>query len=101
MNTDTTKRPGTIVLIHGLWVTPLSFEHWIERYESRGYQVLAPAWPGMDASNGQLRRDPSPIARLGVREIADSYERGLVSLGCAKCGGRFYDGGGAAARGAV
>lgn len=22
--------PGTIVLIHGLWMTPLSWEHWIE-----------------------------------------------------------------------
>ena len=24
--------PDTIVLIHGLWTTPLSWEHWVERY---------------------------------------------------------------------
>ena len=26
----------TIVLIHGLWMTPLAWEHWVERYEARG-----------------------------------------------------------------
>ena len=28
--------PDTIVLIHGLWMTPRSWEHWVERYSSRG-----------------------------------------------------------------
>jgi pimeloyl-ACP methyl ester carboxylesterase len=41
---DQSNTPGTIVLIHGLWMTSLSWEHWIERYESRGFRVLAPAW---------------------------------------------------------
>jgi hypothetical protein len=26
--------PDTIVLIHGFWVTPRSWEHWAERYEA-------------------------------------------------------------------
>jgi hypothetical protein len=26
--------PDTIVLIHGLWMTPLSWEHWTERSRS-------------------------------------------------------------------
>ncbi len=29
MSTDSTA-PDTIVLIHGFWVTPRSWEHWIE-----------------------------------------------------------------------
>jgi pimeloyl-ACP methyl ester carboxylesterase len=73
-------RPDTIVLIHGLWMTPLSWEHWIERYRGRGYRVLAPAWPGMDVGVEQLRADPSAIERLGIGEIVDHYEavvRGL------------------------
>jgi alpha-beta hydrolase superfamily lysophospholipase len=37
--------PDTIVLIHGFWVTPRSWEHWAERYEARGYKVIAPAYP--------------------------------------------------------
>ena len=31
-----TSTPDTIVLVHGFWVTPRSWEHWIERYESKG-----------------------------------------------------------------
>ena len=27
--------PDTIVLVHGFWVTPLSWERWIERYEDK------------------------------------------------------------------
>jgi pimeloyl-ACP methyl ester carboxylesterase len=66
----------TIVLIHGLWMTPLSWEHWIARFTERGDQVLAPAWPGMeDRDVADLRRDTSAFARLGVTEIADHYER--------------------------
>ena len=72
--------PKTIVLIHGLWMTPLCWEHWVERYERRGFRVLAPAWPGMDATVEQLRRDPAPIASQRVAIILDHYEgiiRGL------------------------
>jgi hypothetical protein len=29
--------PDTIVLVHGFWVTPLSWEKWVERYEGKGY----------------------------------------------------------------
>ena len=79
MNTESTT-PDTIVLIHGMWMTPLSWEHWMERYTARGHHVLAPAWPGLDAEPEQLRRDPSPLRGLGITEIVDHYEtiiRGL------------------------
>ncbi|MHB8531514.1 MAG: alpha/beta hydrolase [Solirubrobacteraceae bacterium] len=72
--------PDTIVLIHGLWMTPLSWENWIERFSGRGYRVLAPAWPGMDVDIEQLREDTSAIDDLGIEEIVDSYDaiiRGL------------------------
>jgi alpha-beta hydrolase superfamily lysophospholipase len=74
-NTFDSSAPDTVVLIHGLWMTPLSWEHWIQRYSNRGYRVIAPSWPGMDVDIAQLRRDPSPIARLGAREIVDHYAR--------------------------
>jgi alpha-beta hydrolase superfamily lysophospholipase len=80
MTTTEPTPPDTIVLIHGLWMTPLSWEHWIERYSARGYRVLAPAWPGMDVDVAQLRDDPSAIEHLGITEIVDHYEaivRGL------------------------
>ena len=72
--------PDTIVLIHGLWMTPLSWEHWIARYEQRGYTVLAPPWPGMDVDVERLREDTSAIDELGIAEILDSYEQVIRSL---------------------
>ena len=30
---------NNIVLIHGLWMTPLSFEFWAHHYTERGYSV--------------------------------------------------------------
>ena len=63
-----------IVLIHGLWMTPLCWEHWVERYAAAGHQVLAPAWPGLDGTVEELRRDTSGYAGLGIAEIADAYE---------------------------
>jgi pimeloyl-ACP methyl ester carboxylesterase len=70
----------SIVLIHGLWMTPLSWEHWAERYQARGYDVLAPAWPGMDGDIEQLRADPTAIEHLGIAEIIDHYDEIIRGL---------------------
>jgi pimeloyl-ACP methyl ester carboxylesterase len=65
----------TIVLIHGLWMTPLAWEHWKARYEARGFRVLTPGYPGIEPGlDGveKLRADSSGIAHIGVREVMDS-----------------------------
>jgi pimeloyl-ACP methyl ester carboxylesterase len=66
--------PDTIVLIHGFWVTPRSWEHWVARYESRGYRVLAPAYPGFEVEVEALREDPSPIEAVTVPQIIEHLE---------------------------
>jgi len=75
--TPDTTTPDTIVLIHGLWMTPRSWEKWVARYESRGYRVLAPAYPGLEVEVEALRADPSPIEALTVPETVEHYE-GIV-----------------------
>jgi pimeloyl-ACP methyl ester carboxylesterase len=86
-DTDTTGAPGpktpdTIVLVHGLWMTPRSWEKWVDRYSSRGYRVIAPAWPGLeDRDPADIRRDPSALEGLGVTEIVDQYDRTIRGLG--------------------
>ena len=35
-----TNRPDTVVLVHGLWMTPRSWENWVKYYQSRGLTVL-------------------------------------------------------------
>ena len=68
------KGPDTIVLVHGFWVTPRSWENWITRYEAQGYRVLAPAYPGFDVEVEALNSDPSPIERLTVPAIMTRLE---------------------------
>ena len=69
-----TSTPDTIVLIHGFWVTPRSWEQWIERYESRGYRVIAPAYPGFEVEVEALNADPTPIENVTVEQIVDRLE---------------------------
>jgi pimeloyl-ACP methyl ester carboxylesterase len=65
---------ATVMLIHGLWLDPLCWEHWIERYAAAGHEATAPSWPGMEVGVEALRQDPSPMNGLGVVEVADHYE---------------------------
>jgi pimeloyl-ACP methyl ester carboxylesterase len=69
-----------IVLIHGLWMTPRSWEAFRSFYEKQGYKVLTPAWPRMHGEVEDIRRDPSALAGLGVFEIADHYEGIIKAL---------------------
>ena len=69
-----------IVLIHGLWLTPRSWEGWKARFEQRGHEVLAPAWPRMEREVEALRRDPSVLNGLGLAEVLDHYDRIIRGL---------------------
>jgi pimeloyl-ACP methyl ester carboxylesterase len=69
-----------IVLIHGMWMTTLSWEGWIKHYEARGHRAIALAWPGLDKEPAELRRDPSPLRGLGVPESIDHLEGAIRGL---------------------
>ena len=66
--------PDTIVLIHGFWVTPRSWEDWIAHYEKKGFTVLAPAYPGFEVEVEALNADPSPIEQVTVAQIMERLE---------------------------
>ena len=72
--------PNTIVLIHGLWMTPCSWQPFRDFYEARGYRVLAPPWPRLHEQVDEIRRDPSALAGLGVLEIVQHYEAVVRTL---------------------
>jgi len=75
----TDKTP--IVLIHGLWMTPKSWDTWAERYRSRGHEVITLAWPGIgDRTPQELRRDPGALAGRGIREVVDHLEAEIRKL---------------------
>ena len=64
----------SVVLIHGLFLTKSSWQGWVDRYTSRGFNVLAAAWPGLDRSVAELRADPSPLIDLTIEKILDDLD---------------------------
>ncbi len=66
-----------IVLIHGLWLTSLSWENFERYFTAQGYDVSAPEWPRKQGDVEELRRTAGNLAGLGIEEIADHYE-GIV-----------------------
>ena len=73
-------KPDTIVMIHGFWVTPRSWEHWKEHYAAKGFTVLTPAYPGFEVEVEALRADPTPIEQLQVPEIINMLENMIGKL---------------------
>ena len=69
-----------IVLIHGFWVTPRSWEHWIAHYEARGFTVHAPAYPGFEVEVEALNADPAPIEAVTVPQIVERLEAVVSGL---------------------
>ncbi|MFF0155087.1 alpha/beta hydrolase [Micromonospora sp. NPDC005203] len=61
--------PDTIVLIHGFWVTPRSWEHWVTHYQDKGLRVLTPTYPGLEAEVEAINADPSPLETLTAPQI--------------------------------
>jgi len=72
--------PDTVVLVHGLWMTPRSWEHWVDHYEARGLTVLAPAYPGFEIDVEALRENPQVIADLKVADTVDHLASVIESL---------------------
>jgi pimeloyl-ACP methyl ester carboxylesterase len=72
--------PDTIVLVHGFWVTPRSWENWKTHYEAKGYRVLAPAYPGFEVEVEALNDDPTVIAELTLPKIMAYLESVVGAL---------------------
>jgi pimeloyl-ACP methyl ester carboxylesterase len=71
---DRHMEPDTIVLVHGFWVTPRSWEHWITHYEAKGYKVIAPGYPGFEVEVEALRENPQIIVDVTVPAIIEKIE---------------------------
>jgi non-heme chloroperoxidase len=77
---EATPKPA-IVLVHGLWMTPLCWEDWIKHFQAKGYEVIAPGWPGVDdRTPADIRANPQPIANKSITDIVDNYEAIIKKL---------------------
>jgi pimeloyl-ACP methyl ester carboxylesterase len=72
--TDRPDRPDTVVLVHGLWMTPRCWETWVAHYAAKGFTVIAPPYPGFEIEVEALRQNPDVIANLTVPETLDHLQ---------------------------
>lgn len=63
----------TIVLIHGLWVTPTSWKKFQGYFEDRGHDVIASPWPGINKDVAAMRHDASGLHGVGIAEVVAHY----------------------------
>lgn len=71
----------TIVLIHGAWLNGASWDPWVERLRSQGYDVIAPSWPYLDHAPAALQTGvDARLADVGLREIIAHYEGVVAGL---------------------
>lgn len=73
-------KPLTIVLIHGLWVTPASWEPFKRLYENLGHTVLVPPWSGIKGTVADMQRDPSSFNGIGAGEVVDHFAKIIRAL---------------------
>src|SRR5258708_34632791 len=72
----------TIVFVHGMFMTPLCWEHWIDRFQTKGYRWLAPAWPGRDKPivvQRSIHPDPE-LGKLKLRDVIESMADAIRDL---------------------
>ena len=76
------KHKKTIILITGAFVSNSGWDGWKAYYESRGYNVITPAWPNKKGSPEFLKTNQpdSLIAKLTLREVVEYHARIIDSL---------------------
>lgn len=76
-----TAPPRTpVVFVHGLWLHHTSWQPWLDLFAERGYEPVAPPWPGEPATVAAARSDPGPMAGVGVGEVADAMADVITAL---------------------
>jgi pimeloyl-ACP methyl ester carboxylesterase len=60
-----------------LFLNHSSWSGWIERFTSAGHHAQALAWPGLEGSVEELRRDPMPLTKLDIAKVLESLEAAI------------------------
>jgi non-heme chloroperoxidase len=70
---DAANKSGStpVVLIHGLWLLPSSWDRWGEFFKKAGYAPLAPDWPDDPETVEQARANPDVFAKKTLKQIGD------------------------------
>ena len=60
-----------VVLIHGLWLLPSSWDCWAQLFDEAGYAPVAPSWPDDPETIEEARANPEVLAKKTLGQIAD------------------------------
>ena len=60
-----------VVLIHGLWLLPSSWDTWADFFRRAGYAPLTPDWPGDPETVAEARANPDVFAKVTLGQVAD------------------------------
>ena len=77
---DTENAQIPLVLIHGAWLSALSWENYADYFAKRGFAVSAPEWPRKQGDVEEIRETAEESAGLGVQEIVDHYAQIIERL---------------------
>ena len=83
MSSKTAISSKTIVLIHGLSASKHSWSLWVNRFEARGYKVVAPAYhPGLDRSLAELKQNPHDplLSTITLPQVLDHLTKVIQGL---------------------
>ena len=62
-----------VVLIHGMWLLPSSWDRWAEVFEAADYPVLAVGWPDDPDTVAEAKAHPEVFAGKTVGRLAEHY----------------------------
>src|SRR6185503_14165479 len=60
-----------VVLIHGLWLLPSSWNNWADLFRQAGYAPLTPDWPDDPETVEEARANPDVLAKKTLKQVAD------------------------------
>lgn len=72
----------TIVFIHGMYLTPITWREWELQYQSLGYTTFSPAWPLHDLpiAEQNATHPNTALAELTLSEILQYYRDFIAAL---------------------
>src|SRR5664279_2140278 len=69
-----------VVFIHGLWLAASSWQPWIDLFTERGFEPIAPPWPGEAATVGESRENPEAAAGYGIDAVTSHFADIIAAL---------------------
>jgi pimeloyl-ACP methyl ester carboxylesterase len=75
-----TETRTPVVFIHGLWLAASSWQPWVEYFRERGFDPIAPEWPGEAASIADARSNPDSSAGFGINDVAQHFAETIDAL---------------------